>query len=390
MEHRLKLWDPEDQEINTFKYMNSKWMIVFGLFAHPWCVRAQVEGTLQHDGQDRSYIYYGGQDDPEAPVALVFVLHGATQSGSQIADVSRMHEWTDDNTLVCYPDGIGNSWNVGLAFGSVADDVGFLDALADEFIQNHGADPLRIYFCGFSAGGYMSYRMVCESQHCIAAVASVAGTMVDALSESCVIDQPTPVMHIHGTSDFVVSYNGSVFAGLSVDEVMEHWTTSNGCSGSAVVENLDDIDPGDGSTVDKYLWSECEASGEVLLYKINGGGHTWPGTQALLGGVGSINNDINASQQIEAFFGQFSCGGLASQVSMTRSGPEFSVYPNPTNGLLFVEGTPVSVYVVNDVFGRSVLTGKIDGRQLVDLTALPAGVYIFSISGTKTFRVLKQ
>lgn len=58
---------------------------------------------------------------------------------------------------------------------------------------------------------------------------------------------------------------------------------------------------------------------------------------------------------------------------------EVSVYPNPTNGKLFIKGneSPVAVSIYN-VLGKEVISTK--NTKNIDVKALPSGVYIIRIS----------
>ena len=77
-------------------------------------------------------IHFPPNFDSADELPLVFNLHGYTSNAAQQALYSQMNDVSDDgNFIVCYPDGIDNSWNVGLPGGSSADDVGFLGDLID-------------------------------------------------------------------------------------------------------------------------------------------------------------------------------------------------------------------------------------------------------------------
>ncbi len=60
--------------------------------------------------------------------------------------------------------------------------------------------------------------------------------------------------------------------------------------------------PKDGTEIEKYVYSCGEA--EVVLYKVIGGGHTWPGGQQYLAEriIGKTSRDINATEEIWEFF----------------------------------------------------------------------------------------
>ena len=64
-----------------------------------------------------------------------------------------------------------------------------------------------MYFFGHSNGGFMSYLMACEGLPGLRAVASLAGT---DFAEPDICEEATPVslLHIHGTDDEVVRFEG--------------------------------------------------------------------------------------------------------------------------------------------------------------------------------------
>ena len=275
-----------------------------------------INGSLNHQGLNRTYlVHLPPSYAPGASLPLVFVLHGATQTGQRIMQVSGFNNVADANDFIAvYPDGINLTWNVGFAIpgASTADDLGFLEALADEMATLYNADLNRLYSCGFSNGGYMSYRLACESSKCFAAVGSVTGVMTDAAFAACSPSRSVPVMHIHGTGDAIVAYNGAV--GMkSVDEVLAYWLfNNNNCTGNPVFTPVPNTSLFDFTTVDRFSWNPCDNGAEVELLRVNGGGHQWPGTTTLLGGLGAINQDINASQELWNFFSRFTCNQTAA------------------------------------------------------------------------------
>ena len=79
-----------------------------------------------------------------------------------------------NNFIVCYPDGLNNSWNADMNITvSQADDIGFIEELAIFMQNDFNTDPNRQYLCGFSNGGFMSYKLACESNQCFAAIKNV-------------------------------------------------------------------------------------------------------------------------------------------------------------------------------------------------------------------------
>jgi polyhydroxybutyrate depolymerase len=91
---------------------------------------------------------------------------------------------------------------------------------------------------------------------------------------------------------------------LSVPETVKYWVNHNQCSSSPSISMEPDRDPKDGTRVRKELYSECRESSEVVLYAVEGGGHTWPGGDQYLPQwiIGKTSNDIDANEVIWDFF----------------------------------------------------------------------------------------
>ena len=81
----------------------------------------------------------------------------------------------------------------------VLDDVGFTNALMDTLISQYNIDQSRIYACGMSNGGYMSFLLGCQLSHRVAAIASITGSMTLSTFNNCNHQRPVPVLQIHGT-----------------------------------------------------------------------------------------------------------------------------------------------------------------------------------------------
>jgi polyhydroxybutyrate depolymerase len=204
---------------------------------------------------------------------------------------------TDErNAIVVYPQGRQNGWNAGTCCGSSStlgiDDVGFAMAMLDEIETAYCVDPKRIYSAGFSAGGMLSHRLACEQSERIAAIGPVAGTMA---FDPCEPTRPVPVMHFHGTSDFVVAYDGGGFSNAdSVPDTIAGWVTRNGCETTATPT----FDMGDAHCESH---GGCDGDADVTLCTLEGGGHQWPGGESA-GPGGTINMDIFASEAMLDFF----------------------------------------------------------------------------------------
>ena len=85
------------------------------------------------------------------------------------------------------------------------DDVAYLTDLVAEARKVRDFGPL--YFFGYSNGGFMSYHMACKGIPGLRAVASLSGTSY-VEDSTCDGAPPVSVLHIHGTEDSVILFNG--------------------------------------------------------------------------------------------------------------------------------------------------------------------------------------
>lgn len=264
----------------------------------------QTAHTLYFDDRERRYLLYVPDSyAPDQPAPLVLSLHGFSSNPTQQADYSQWNPVADAHGLiVAYPQGTGIPlrWNSGLNLsGKVVDDVAFLNALIDHLGQSLCVDTTRVYATGLSNGGGMSNRLACELADRITAIGGVAGAY--ALPNTCEPSRPVPVIAFHGTNDRIVPYEGNEELGAALPGVREWaagWAARNGCADEP--EALPEI-----GAVSGIEYIGCEANASVILYTIEGGGHTWPGGERQLAFVvGSTNRDINASEIMWDFFQQ--------------------------------------------------------------------------------------
>lgn len=281
-----------------------------------FCYSGQVNSSIQLNGVTRDFVFYTPSSwDVNQQLPLLFVLHGLTQTGNGIMNITGFNDLAEDNDfIVCYPDGINNSFNANMNLTvSTADDFGFLEVLVTYFENTFNTAPNKRYLCGFSTGGFMSHKMACESSLCFAAIATVSGNMSDTVYNNCSPGFSTSVLHIHGSSDPVVSYNGSSSSGVSVDESIEKWRTHLGCNSAPTMTLMANNNLFDFSYPERYVYTGCSNS-SLELIKIIGAGHQWPGIPTLIGGLGNINMDFYSPEIIWDFLENKSCPDPINEV----------------------------------------------------------------------------
>ena len=214
---------------------------------------------------------------------LVMVLHGYTATGFiQEAYFGIKTEVTDGNAFVLAPDGLVDSkgnqfWNADPACCDYdhtgVDDVGYLGGVLDDVIA---AWPVsRVILLGHSNGGWMAYRMACERADIVTAIGVLAG---EATSDTCTPSQPVDVLHIQGTADEEVNYNGETDAmtGVTYPGAVAstmRWAGFDTCGTTAANVgapiDLDDTVPGAETQISQY---PCTANA-VELWTMTGSSH---------------------------------------------------------------------------------------------------------------------
>jgi polyhydroxybutyrate depolymerase len=350
-----------------------------------------VNGSFVHDSITRTYSFYvPASYVPGQPVPLVLNLHGTGTDGNYQALNRDFRPIADTaNFIVVHPDGTiepnlnQRFWNYGNVMSSTVDDVGFLEALIDTISAHYSINQNRVYSVGMSNGGYMSYYLACQSNR-FAAIGSVTGSMSNTMYTNCNPSNPTPTIHIHGTSDPINTYTGTSTS-KAIEDVTRFWVDQNSCDTIPAIFPLADIDGSDGATAERYLYSNGINGNTVELFKVTGGGHTWPG-QYIFTLLGNTCMDFSASNEVWRFFNQYD---LVASVE-THNAAEFSIYPNPAQDIISIQGNQIITDVlIMDMQGRVVERQTNENIRSIDTSRLAAGNYLVKISGNDFSTVQK-
>ena len=253
--------------------------------------------------------------DGAKPVPVVLIFHGGASNAEQMVRFCGLNEKADEaGFLAVYPSGSGRlpaalTWNggncCGYAVAQNIDDVAFVRAILDDIAAAAKIDTKRVYATGMSNGAIFCYRLADELSDRIAAIAPVSGTMG---SETCHPARPVPVIHFHGTADEFMLFGGG--AGpksfsktnfFSVEHTIRQWVKADGCPEQPTITKLPDK-VHDGTTVTRKTFGPGGAGAEVVLYVIDGGGHTWPGRAPRIELLGKSTKNISANDLIWEFF----------------------------------------------------------------------------------------
>ncbi len=260
------------------------------------------------------WVHVPTQTEENEPLPLVLALHRFTETGPDMARLTGFNALADrEQFIVAYPDGKNRGWN-GFESGG-GNDLAFLRALVADVAAMYPVDTSRVYITGASSGGYMALRAIVDARDVFAAAAVVMATMPASVAESP--PSPAPILFMHGTEDPIIPYNDStIFAGpgrsfevLNVPDTVAFWAALNGCDNDLPEqEYLPDSSPTDGTLTLRVTYRNAEEKPCVVLYRVEGGGHTWPDGDEFWPRfiVGRVSRDFSASEAIWNFFTNWS------------------------------------------------------------------------------------
>jgi poly(hydroxyalkanoate) depolymerase family esterase len=248
-----------------------------------------LEGSFGNGAGTRRYRLYVPARAASGPRPLVVMLHGCQQSAADFAAGTAMNRLAEDHDcLVLYPDqersaNSSNCWNWFDASHQQREqgEPSVLAGMTRKIVQEHGADPRRVYVAGLSAGGAMAAVMGAAYPELYAAVGVHSGLPVGAARDLMsglnamkgkhlggrhhTLRRRVPLIVFHGDQDAVVHpSNGEVlirqFLGDgTVREIEERGKTGAG-RGHTRTTALDDA----GRAVAEH-------------WVVHGAGHAWAG-----------------------------------------------------------------------------------------------------------------
>ena len=255
----------------------------------------RTSGSVVIGNEAQDYIVHipDGYDGKTA-LPLVLSLHGAANWPSFQKDVTGFNELADrERFIVAYPGGGGT---VLKTFG--LHEVKFIAALIDRLEASFNVDRARIYVNGLSNGGGMSDVLSCVMGDRIAAIGAV-GSALTMTVDACQSAPPMPMIAFHGTADPLTRYNGGkVFLAPepfpAIPDWLSAWSRRNRCVAPPAESRV---------AADVTLFEYDRCAEPIKFYRIEGGGHTWPGGAAMPPWfVGKTTDTINATEVMWSFF----------------------------------------------------------------------------------------
>lgn len=232
------------------------------------------EVVVEVDGQEREYLLQPAQGlEPGERSALVVVLHQEGGTPESVAAETDLADLRQEGATLAYPAGVDRSWDAGACCGTPkangVDDVAFLEAVFADAAEQAPVDPERTALVGYSSGGMLTYRYVCDRPGTLAAAVVVSGSLESPCSDT--ITTPD-VLALHGKSDGTIGFDQPRFIkalGLAPRPVVSTlgiFTRSAGCSTQPKTTQAG------GAEVRR--WVGCRG-GEVQAHLVPGVGHGW-------------------------------------------------------------------------------------------------------------------
>ena len=236
---------------------------------------------LVFDGLERTFIVDAPRRiKPGAPLVMVF--HGFGGSAEGIRELAGFTALTEKEGFVAvYPQGTPDSkgkpfFNVGYQFhrDQKVDDVQFARDLAARLVRDLGLDERAVFATGFSNGGDMSFFLGAQQRPFVAAIAPVAGTMMESWAKGFRPSARISVMAVNATHDKTTLWEGDMQnrdgwgAYLGTEVVLDLWV-----KGLALGQGKRaDLTP----SLRFTRWSTGSDNTEVQLYVRSVSDHDWP------------------------------------------------------------------------------------------------------------------
>lgn len=286
--------------------------------------------TITVGDESREYWLYV-PNNVKANAPLVLSLHGA--GGHDYEKSPFKSEVADkEGCIVAYPQGkmttfpgLGGMQNYGWsAYGEENFDTKFLKAVVEDVASRYTIDRQRLYCCGFSNGGMMTYVManVCSQQ--FAAFAAISGYPINEFHLHHTSWRPVPFLHIHGKADDFVKYS-------LVPNVIDNMVARNGANPVPVKTTKS-------GKYTKSIYEAGEGGFPIIFYEVDGMGHN---------DFTNNTEDNNSAQTMWNFFKQYTLDSPCDTTLKWRPRIETEDYAPKSHGWTMNSGTTLLKFGVD-------------------------------------------
>ncbi len=305
-------------------------------------------------GVQRTYIVHAPSGISNPP--LVLNIHGYNMDAASEQSYTRMDQVADrEKFIVVYPEAINKSWDMG-----GENDFTFLMAIIDTIDNRYHIDRNRIYSCGFSQGGFMTFQLACRYSDVFAAIAPTSGN----LTGNCSLKRPMSMRLVFGTNE---GFSGGTAAFMAN---VTKWIEMIGCPETPeVTRPYPPTNPN--SVVTRLYYGPCDDGTIVIADSVRTGGHEWPMT----------SDRFNNSEETWAFLKEFTLPDESSVGRTAFSIGNRNVSVSYNAGMVQLRGAgELSSIRVIDTEGRLVANVPVTTDRF-SFSNKPSGVYLLQIKG---------
>lgn len=242
--------------------------------------QAAIETTvyrITHDDNERIVNLYVPDGDIEA---VLIALHPIYSSGLAMEVMTGLNDIADERGwVIAYANSLKPYWDDGRVEAGLppelgmADDVGFINALAEFLKQDYQVDTA--FLVGMGNGGSMAMRVACEQPEQFDSVIVASVLMMDYQMTDCKAqDEHSPInmLFLYGNQDFIFLEDGRNLQTLSgatwnihsAEETLDYWLEHNNCDPESQTEI--------GATT---IFNDCKNDTVTAFYTMQAAGN-WP------------------------------------------------------------------------------------------------------------------
>jgi len=244
--------------------------------------------TITIDGLERKYILHVPESLQEN-ASLVMVFHGYSGSATGVLDYFDLRALANQHGfLLVHPQGTIDQ--EGYSFWQKdysshrklkVDDVSFITQLASYLQETYKLNKANTFISGFSNGGDLCNKLVCETQGLFKAAAPVISCLMLKTYDRCKNAQAVPILMLNGTHDKITHWAGDVedkqgYGGYhSTDTMLEFRVAQAGCELTST-STIESPDSNNKTSITLKKFANKETGNQVWMYQYNNGGHGHP------------------------------------------------------------------------------------------------------------------
>ena len=241
----------------------------------------------------RLYVPSATNASDNTHMPLIVLLHGCKQDALDFSNGTAMNALAEEHqVMVLYPEQITRAnamrcWNWFEPGHQQADhgEPGMIAALTEKIVQQHSADPQRVYIAGLSAGGAMAAVMAGLHPEMFAAVGVhsglAAGAARDVMSAFSAMrsgakgrsHSALPTIIFHGTADRTVHPDNS-------DHITDAALAGLSAAGLKLVKTQTPMTHNSEQNIERIVYSTAAGKPYIENWRINDGAHAWSGGDA--------------------------------------------------------------------------------------------------------------